>query len=235
MSNIITFNTTINYNTPALIKMNTVVQKVQQDKSMTSREIAKLVEKRHDNVKRTIETLVGQGAIRLPQFEKTSFIDKIGKRQRTTEYLFKGEQGKRDSIVVIAQLSSKFTGKLVDRWMELERQIASPDNLMKNPSYVQALLGAQGDVINQQGAIIDEHLTHMTVDEWRSLAHKYLIHSDKVRLGQRTSKLCREGGIPIGKQTRLITNKEGEKSEVIDNVYPKEILDKAADQIGLGA
>ena len=35
--------------------------------TMTSREMADLTEKRHDSVKRTIETLLGQGVIRSPQ------------------------------------------------------------------------------------------------------------------------------------------------------------------------
>ena len=40
--------------------------------TMSSREIAELVEKRHDNVKRTIETLVTRGAIASPQIEEKS-------------------------------------------------------------------------------------------------------------------------------------------------------------------
>jgi len=85
----------------------------------------------------------------------------------------------------------------------------------------------------QANARIEEHLDFLTVDEWRSLSHKYLLHGERVRLGQRTSKLCRAQNIPIGKQSRLIQNKEGEKTEVIINVYPKEILDEAASQLGL--
>ncbi|CAM7131254.1 DNA-binding protein Roi [Klebsiella pneumoniae] len=38
--------------------------------SMTSLEIAELVEKRHDNVKRTIETLIMRGVITSPQIEE---------------------------------------------------------------------------------------------------------------------------------------------------------------------
>ena len=37
--------------------------------TMTSREIAELVGKRHDNVKRVIETLAERGVIHQPQFE----------------------------------------------------------------------------------------------------------------------------------------------------------------------
>lgn len=40
-----------------------------QPLTMSSREIAELCDKRHDNVKRTIETLADQGVIARPQIE----------------------------------------------------------------------------------------------------------------------------------------------------------------------
>ena len=84
---------------------------------MTSVEIADMVEKRHDNVKRTIETLAEQGVISFPQIE-----EKPTAGRPLQFYIFEGEKGKRDSIVVVAQLSPEFTARLVDRWQELERQ-----------------------------------------------------------------------------------------------------------------
>jgi hypothetical protein len=39
-----------------------------------------------------------------------------------TEYRF----GKRDSYVIVAQLSPDFTARLVDRWQELEEQARNP-------------------------------------------------------------------------------------------------------------
>lgn len=41
-------------------------------------------------------------------------------RRSVEAYVFEGEQGKRDSIIVVAQLSPEFTARLVDRWRELE-------------------------------------------------------------------------------------------------------------------
>jgi len=82
---------------------------------MNSREIAELVEKRHDNVKRTIESLVEQGIIQSPQIEDIPTATKP-----VAVYVFIGEQGKRDSIIIVAQLSPHFTARLVDRWQELE-------------------------------------------------------------------------------------------------------------------
>ncbi|WP_255343195.1 phage antirepressor KilAC domain-containing protein [Acinetobacter baumannii] len=88
--------------------------------SMTSQEIADLVQARHDNVKRTIETLINSGVIASPQIEE--MVTTANNRQYTSQvYLFEGEQGKRDSIIIVAQLSPQFTAKLVDRWIELEQ------------------------------------------------------------------------------------------------------------------
>lgn len=93
--------------------------------SMTSREISDLVDSRHDSVKRTIETLVKRGVIASPQT-----VEKPTAGRTAIEYLFTGEQGKRDSIVVVAQLSPEFTARLVDRWQELEAGLNTlPQNL----------------------------------------------------------------------------------------------------------
>ena len=86
-----------------------------QAATMTSREIADLVEKRHDNVKRTIETLITQGVISKPQIEDG---EKAANGVTEKLYLI----GKRDSYIIVAQLSPEFTARLVDRWQELESQ-----------------------------------------------------------------------------------------------------------------
>ena len=78
--------------------------------SMTSQEIADLVEKRHDNVKRAIETLADRGVIVHPQIEDVPGTDAIGRPRSTQVYVFTGEQGKRDSIIVVAQLSPEVHG-----------------------------------------------------------------------------------------------------------------------------
>ncbi|WP_160192645.1 Rha family transcriptional regulator [Escherichia coli] len=89
--------------------------------TMTSIEIAELVGKRPDNVKRTIEHLAERGVISFPQIE-----EKPTAGRPASYYVFEGEQGKRDSIIVVAQLSPEFTARLVDRWRELEEQVRQP-------------------------------------------------------------------------------------------------------------
>ena len=84
---------------------------------MSSREIAELVEARHDNVKRSMTRLQERGLITFtPMAEKST-----GGRPAV---LFHVNQ--RDSYVIVAQLSPEFTARLVDRWQELEAQVAKP-------------------------------------------------------------------------------------------------------------
>lgn len=101
--------------------MNMMMQQYQQP-TMSSLEVATLVEARHDSVRRTIERLADRGVIQLPPLVEV----KNHLRQRVGVYSFEGEKGKRDSYVVVAQLCPEFTARLVDRWQELERQPARP-------------------------------------------------------------------------------------------------------------
>lgn len=88
--------------------------------TMSSREIADLVESRHDNVKRTMERLSERGIIRFTPLEETSHE---GAGARSVEVY---RVNKRDSFVVVAQLCPEFTARLVDRWQELEAQASRP-------------------------------------------------------------------------------------------------------------
>ncbi|SFT68258.1 Phage regulatory protein Rha (Phage_pRha) [Halomonas saccharevitans] len=88
---------------------------------MSSREIAEVVEKRHDNVKRTIEMLATHGTVH-PQIEDEPSTDAMGRTRITKTF----HVNQRDSYVIVAQLSPEFTARLVDRWQELEQQVAQP-------------------------------------------------------------------------------------------------------------
>lgn len=94
--------------------------------SMTSVEIAELVGSQHSDVKRSIERLVAKNIIRKPPMAVSDKINNLGFKVQYEHYLFEGEQGKRDSIIVVAQLCPEFTARLVDRWRELEEQIRKP-------------------------------------------------------------------------------------------------------------
>ncbi len=88
--------------------------------TMTSREIADLVESRHDDVKRSIQRLAERGVIALPPTAEVS-NDGPGPKSITVYQVCK-----RDSYIIVAQLSPEFTARLVDRWQELEAKTAGP-------------------------------------------------------------------------------------------------------------
>jgi len=91
--------------------------------TMSSREIADLVQSKHSDVKRSAERLAAGGVLTAPlaqfDFEHNGNVYQ--------EYRF----NKRDSLVVVARLSPEFTAAVVDRWQELEegRNISVPRSL----------------------------------------------------------------------------------------------------------
>ncbi|ELD0487554.1 Rha family transcriptional regulator [Escherichia coli] len=125
--------------------------------SMTSVEIAVLVDSRHDKVKQSIERLAGRGVIQLPPVGISENINGLGLTQKSKHYLFEGEQGKRDSIIVVAQLCPEFTARLVDRWRELEEQIRKP------MSEIEMVAAMALEAVRQQKRItqVEEKVSHV--------------------------------------------------------------------------
>ena len=91
--------------------------------TMSSIEIADLVNSRHDKVKQSIERLASdnkhrKAVIQLPPMGVVT--NDAGHKVSVYQI------NKRDSYVIVAQLSPQFTAKLVDRWQELEQKAAAP-------------------------------------------------------------------------------------------------------------
>lgn len=124
-----------------------IAENVARNVTMSSREIAELVGSRHDNVRVTIERLAERGVIELPAMQEIPTATKP-----VSVYVFSGEKGKRDSIVVVAQLSPEFTAALVDRWQALEAQQAPrvPQTLAE----ALRLAADQAEQIEQQQAAL---------------------------------------------------------------------------------
>lgn len=104
--------------------------------AMSSLEISELVESRHDKVKQSIERLSARGVIQLPPVGEVK--NHLG--QTVSVYLV----GKRDSYIVVAQLSPEFTARLVDRWQELEAGSQLPTD------YLSALKALTAEVEQRQ-------------------------------------------------------------------------------------
>lgn len=92
---------------------------------MSSREIAKLVNSKHGDVKRSACRLEAAGILSAPLAHTPYQHDTNG--QWYEEFWF----NKRDSLVLVARLSPEFTAAVVDRWQELEKgqQVNVPQSL----------------------------------------------------------------------------------------------------------
>jgi anti-repressor protein len=99
--------------------------------TMSSREIAELTGRRHDQVLRTARELVEQGV--------TQSVETLYRHEQNGVEYPEHRLNKRDSLVLVARLSPEFTGRIVDRWMELEEAVpAVPD--LSDPRALRGLL-----------------------------------------------------------------------------------------------
>lgn len=83
--------------------------------TMSSREIADMTGRRHDNVMPICRQLRDTGVC--PEIQETPYTN----HQNGQTYA-ECQLSKRDSLVLIARLSPEFTAALVDRWQQLEAQ-----------------------------------------------------------------------------------------------------------------
>lgn len=88
--------------------------------TINSLEISEMVNVRHDKVRQSIERLAIRGTITLPPLGVVS-NEGSGPKSIAVYHI-----GKRDSYIIVAQLSPEFTAKLVDRWQELEATAQLP-------------------------------------------------------------------------------------------------------------
>jgi phage regulator Rha-like protein len=87
--------------------------------TMTSREIADLTGKRHDNVMADIRKVLADLGLHAPDFSGAY------KTERGNEYeCFK--LPKRETLILVSGYSTELRARIIDRWQELEDQVAQP-------------------------------------------------------------------------------------------------------------
>ncbi len=85
--------------------------------TMSSREIAQITESRHSDVCVSIDRLMAKGII--GGYQAMPYT-----HPQNGQIYHEYHINKRDTYVIVAQLSPAFTARLVDRWQELESQQA---------------------------------------------------------------------------------------------------------------
>lgn len=93
-------------------------------------------------VRKSIERLATDkpnkpAVIQLPPMTEVKINQSLSPNSKVAVYVFSGEQGRLDSIIVVAQLSPEFTAALVKRWDELEKGAAQQSQIPQ--SFAEAL------------------------------------------------------------------------------------------------
>ena len=185
--------------------------------TMSSREITKLVNSRHSDVCKSIETLISKGVI-------GGYQPKPYTHPQNGQIYYEYFLNKRDTYILVAQFSPEFTAAVIDRWQELENQ-QSPTALLPQ-NYLQALeqlvasekekqaLALENKAMKPKADLVDLYVDIGTTKSLRETA-KILNMPEKAMIAalERDKALYRQSGnlIPYSdKQSRgLFTVKTG--------------------------
>ena len=97
-----------------------------EQKTMSSRVIADLTEKRHDHVKRDVENMLGQLGLDIPKFGGIYFD---AQNRQQTEYLLDEEL----TITLVTGYNIVLRNRVIKRWKELELQASLPSYAIDDP------------------------------------------------------------------------------------------------------
>lgn len=185
--------------------------------TMSSREITKLVNSRHSDVCKSIETLISKGVI-------GGYQPKPYTHPQNSQIYYEYFLNKRDTYILVAQFSPEFTAAVIDRWQELENQ-QNPTALLPQ-NYLQALeqlvasekekqaLALENKAMKPKADFVDLYVDIGTTKSLRETA-KILNMPEKAMIAalERDKALYRQSGnlIPYSdKQSRgLFTVKTG--------------------------
>ena len=159
--------------------------------TMSSREIAELVESRHSDIVRSIVRLMSNNVI--SGYAPTAYTHPQNGQTYECYYL-----NKRDSLVVVAQNCPQFTARIVDRWQELEA--ANAFTLPKTFGEALRLAAEQQEKIEQQQsqlllaapkvAYVDTFVDHGTNKNITAVAKDLGVSGKKLGLWLRYNKFA---------------------------------------------
>lgn len=118
--------------------------------TMTSREIASITGRRHDNVAVICRELQASGVC--PEIQETPYVSEQN-GQTYKQFVL----NKRDSLVLVARLSPEFTARVIDRWQELEAAVSTPAfQVPTTLSGALRLAAEQAERIEEQQKLIEQ-------------------------------------------------------------------------------
>ncbi|MFV0383372.1 Rha family transcriptional regulator [Paracoccus sp. (in: a-proteobacteria)] len=196
--------------------------------TMSSREIAELVESRHDKVKQSIERLAERGVIDVPPMGEDRIETSHGRKHTVQVYRL----DERSSYIVVAQLSPEFTARLVDEWKALKDRasggFALPD--FTNPAEAAR---AWADQVDANRALqIESHAKDARIAGMQSKVDEYEAYLSEENVCLITD-FCNKHGIKrnhpghvlrdrgLLHQKKVLATQTGLKSGILRNVLER--------------
>lgn len=116
-----------------------------QSLTMSSREISVLCEKQHQHVKRDTENMLVELEIDVSSFGRI-YLDSMNRKQ--TEYCLPKDL----TLTLVAGYNVKLRKRIIDRWLELEQQVASPSL----PNFQDPVAAARAWADAKEGQLVAE-------------------------------------------------------------------------------
>lgn len=130
--------------------MQELMCKTDAPQTMSSREIAELTGKQHNNVCRDIVKMLEGLEVCTLKFESTYNVPgPNGGTRAAREFRLP----KRETLILVSGYNVQMRARIIDRWQELEWQVAAPPQLTREQQLASALLLSQ-EVLAEKDALI---------------------------------------------------------------------------------
>ena len=146
--------------------MNMLAQFAQNQKTMSTRVIADLTEKRHDHVKRDVENMLGQLGLDIPKFGGIYFD---AQNRQQTEYLLDEEL----TMTLVTGYNIVLRNRVIKRWKELESRELSKMEILQmalESEQQKLVLQAQLELQAPKVAFVDKYVESTGNKTFRQVA-----------------------------------------------------------------
>lgn len=210
--------------------MHNLINTTSPVQTMSTREIASLIGRRHLHIKASAERLAARGVITTGPSR--------GALTSNNQVCYEYHLNKRDSLILVAQNCPEFTARIIDRWQELEAQIEHQKRMNQIPNFADPVASAHAWIAEHEDKLlaIDEHRAVKDSrgfgDSWATINEVRKALGGGKFLWQRLSEWCTENGIER-KPVKLTTGTQSfaYPSSAWLHVYGIKLSDVFADRV----
>lgn len=174
--------------------MENIVPQINDKKMMTTREIAELTGKRHDNVLADVRKLIEQGAIGLLNFQESSYRNAQNKEQPMYSLDFDA------TMTLVTGYDAVLRSRVIRRWRELETGAEQPA-LTREQQVAQGMIAANAIIEEQKQTIVSQSERIEEMKPKALFADAVAASKTCILVGE-LAKILKQNGVEIG-QKRL--------------------------------